>query len=54
MRHIGDRICGADCERGGVASYACGVNGSGNVPGTPPPNGFLEVGGVMYDINSLC
>lgn len=44
---------------GGVASYAYGINDSGNVAGyswiadNAATDGFLEVGGVMYDINSL-
>jgi probable HAF family extracellular repeat protein len=44
---------------GGVASYAYGINDSGNVAGyswiagNTTTDGFLEEGGVMYDINSL-
>lgn len=44
---------------GGVASYAYGINDSGNVAGyswiagNATTDGFLEEGGVMYDINSL-
>jgi probable HAF family extracellular repeat protein len=44
---------------GGVASYAYGINDQGNVAGyswiagNATTGGFLEEGGVMYDINSL-
>lgn len=44
---------------GGVASYAYGINDQGNVAGyswiagNTTTDGFLEEGGVMYDINSL-
>jgi probable HAF family extracellular repeat protein len=44
---------------GGVASYAYGINDAGNVAGyswiagNATTDGFLEEGGVMYDVNSL-
>jgi probable HAF family extracellular repeat protein len=44
---------------GGVASYAYGINDAGNavgyswIAGNATTDGFLEEGGVMYDINSL-
>ena len=44
---------------GGMASYAYGINDQGNVAGyswmasNATTDGFLEEGGVMYDINSL-
>lgn len=44
---------------GGVASYGYGINNAGNMvgyswtSGNASMDGFLEEGGVMYDINSL-